>query len=294
MKSRFLILTLSVLQRLGFRKMRQQRFNTMICALFIDVVVTEEAAFVSVFINLHFNPKLCPSDCKGVLSILFVLGKRQHLLSLVYRPPNATILENMDIIKSVNDAKLSHYDIWTIVGDFNLPDVTYIFPFTTYNIVFDFFSDNFLHQLVQAPTRGNAILDLVWTNNMNMTDNVEVTSPIANSDHNTIIITLTGGCSQSGKIEPAQQKNRHLDIAAAAVILRNTDWHSLLSGKNSVDEMVTSFMAVIDSAIPFIQRQGMAKHNKGQSTLPKHIRKLIHKKRKMEKTAKISSYRSAN
>ena len=39
-------------------------------------------------------------------------------------------------------------------------------------------------------------------------------------------------------------------------------------------------MAVIDSAIPFIQRQGMAKHNKGQSTLPKHIRKLIHKKRK--------------
>ena len=42
-------------------------------------------------------------------------------------------------------------------------------------------------------------------------------------------------------------------------------------------------MAVIDSAIPFIQRQGMAKHNKGQSTLPKHIRKLIHKKRKLWK-----------
>ena len=79
------------------------------------------------------------------------------------------------------------------------------------------------------------------------------------------------------------KKNRHLDIAAAAVILRNTDWHSLLSGKNGVDEMVTSFMAVIDSAIPFIQRQGMAKHNKGQSTLPKHIRKLIHKKRKLWK-----------
>ena len=195
----------------------------------------------------------------------------------------------MDIIKSLNDAKLSHYDIWKIVGDFNLPDVTYIFPFTrcrdlTYNMFFGFFSDNLLHQLVQAPTRGNAILDLVWTNGMNMIDNVEVTSPIANSDHNTIIITLTGGCSESGKTEPAQQKkNRHLDIAAAAVILRNTDWHSLLSGKNDVDEMVTSFMAVIDNAIPFIQRQGMAKHNKGQSTLPKHIRKLIHKKRKLWK-----------
>ena len=118
---------------------------------------------------------------------------------------------------------------------------------------------------------------------MNMIDNVEVTSPIANSDHNTIIITLTGGCSESGKTEPAQQKNRLLDIAAAAVILRNTDWHSLLSGKNGVDEMVTFFMAVIDSAIPFIQRQGMAKHNKGQSTLLKHIRKLIHKKRKLWK-----------
>ena len=79
------------------------------------------------------------------------------------------------------------------------------------------------------------------------------------------------------------KKNRHLDNAAVAVILRNTDWLSLLSGKNGVDEMVTSFMAVIDSTIPFIQRQGMAKHNKGQSTLPKHIHKLIHKKRKLWK-----------
>ena len=48
-------------------------------------------------------------------------------------------------------------------------------------------------------------------------------------------------------------------------------------------EMVTSFMAVIDRAIPFIERQGMTKHNKGQSTLPKHIHKLIHKKRKLWK-----------
>ena len=166
---------------------------------------------VSIFINPHFNPKLCPSDCKGVLSISFVLGKIQHQLSLVYRPPNATIQENMDIIKSLNDAKLSHYDIWTIVGNFNLPDVTYIFPFTrcrdlTYNMFFDFFSDNLLHQLVQAPTRGNATLDLVWTNDMNMIDNVEVTSPIANSDHNTVTITSTGSCSESGKTEPTQKQ----------------------------------------------------------------------------------------
>ena len=44
MKSRFLILTFSVLQRLGSRKMIQQHLITMICALFIDVMVTEEAA----------------------------------------------------------------------------------------------------------------------------------------------------------------------------------------------------------------------------------------------------------
>ena len=153
-------------------------------------------------------------------------------------------------------------------------------------MLFDFFSDNLLHQLVQASTRGNAILDSELTNDMNMIDNVEVTTPIANSDHNTIIIKLTGGCSESGKTEPAQQTNRHLDIAAAAVILRNTDWHSLLSGKNGVDEMVTSFMAVIGSAISFIQSQGMAKHiyiTRVNQLYTKHTRKLIHKKHKLWK-----------
>ena len=42
-------------------------------------------------------------------------------------------------------------------------------------------------RLVKIPTRGHAILDLVWLNFPDIVYDVSITSPITNSDHNSII-----------------------------------------------------------------------------------------------------------
>ena len=62
-----------------------------------------------------------------------------------------------------------------ITGDFNRADVR--------NLKCSFC----LEQLVKAPTRKNAILDLFLTNMPDMYSKVEVLPPIATSDHNVIL-----------------------------------------------------------------------------------------------------------
>ena len=54
------------------------------------------------------------------------------------------------------------------------------------NKFLDLTMDCFLTQHVKDPTRGNNILDLILSNNPSLIDEVTVSEPLSNSDHNTI------------------------------------------------------------------------------------------------------------
>ena len=46
--------------------------------------------------------------------------------------------------------------------------------------------DSFLTQHVLEPTRGENVLDLVWSSQSELVDNVKIHEPLGNSDHNQI------------------------------------------------------------------------------------------------------------
>jgi hypothetical protein len=229
------------------------------------------------YINPSLNPTSCDSTAENVISALIVLNGTQHLLSLVYRPPNANPLENQSIIDSLMEVRSRHPNCtWSVLGDFNLPDANYEFPYNrchdlSYDIFFEFFSENLLTQLVKGPTRDRATLDLLWCSSNTAFDKVLITSPLANSDHNTIIATFAQKVKSS---EDNYVYYRQLDINYATQVLQKVNWSNILAANNNVNDMVSTFMAIVDHAVPYVRRR-IKINNSKRMKLPKHIRNLI-------------------
>jgi len=59
-----------------------------------------------------------------------------------------------------------------------------------YNLASKFICSNGLHQFVEVPTREKNILDIVLWSDVLACDNVDVSAPIGNSDHNVVSFTL--------------------------------------------------------------------------------------------------------
>jgi len=108
-----------------------------------------------------------------------------------YRPPyyDPTALRYLDkLIECLDQLCNINYTIF-IIGDFNMPDVCWSdFSFkgnhATYNnIMLDFICDHGLSQCVVEPTRGNNLLDLVFTDEPLLVCDCHVDIPFIGCDH---------------------------------------------------------------------------------------------------------------
>ena len=73
-----------------------------------------------------------------------------------------------------------------LVGDFNFPDICWIYNTADRKQSQRFLEcvgDNFLTQLVKEPTRGNKILDLLFVNREGLVGDVKVGGCLGHSDH---------------------------------------------------------------------------------------------------------------
>ena len=112
-------------------------------------------------------------------------------LAIFYRPPDAR-RETTEKISQEIDQNTSNCNKCVIIGDFNMPHVNWN-TFTGSNEFESFYNacqDNFLVQLVQDPTRGRNVLDLILTNSESIVTDVKTGQPLGTSDHNTIEFSL--------------------------------------------------------------------------------------------------------
>jgi len=63
----------------------------------------------------------------------------------------------------------------------------------------DAVNDMYLYQNAHTPTREKNILDLVFTTEVDMMEELEVGAPISNSDHNVILFTMKGSDWMKGE-----------------------------------------------------------------------------------------------
>lgn len=110
-------------------------------------------------------------------------GRNNILLGVVYRPPNLDRINSRIIYEEIS--KAARTSNVCIMGDFNFRNINW------QNLTGDYESeeflevvqDNFLFQHVLEGTRGNNILDLVFSNRENLIENLEVGETLGNSDH---------------------------------------------------------------------------------------------------------------
>ena len=118
------------------------------------------------------------------------------LICSCYRPPNADQNWLNNFNHYLNDV-CSCYENIILVGDFNMPHISWNSPENTTGAIeisfLDLMNDYFLSQLNNKPTRRNNVLDLVLTNVPNLVNIHEVLSPTEAevfTDHNIILFDV--------------------------------------------------------------------------------------------------------
>lgn len=106
-------------------------------------------------------------------------------VGVCYRSPSASAEEKSSLWDSIK----RHSRVNTVViGDFNYGDIDWKVVHTTGEgqEFIDLINDCFLVQHVETCTRGLKILDLIFSTELDMIENIEIGCPVSNSDHCTI------------------------------------------------------------------------------------------------------------
>ena len=132
------------------------------------------------------------SQCDELLWLEICTCTGPVLFGVFYHPPN----QGVNNLVTLNNCLLSisQYPI-ILCGDFNLPSINWSLTFLvtsspTASLLCDIVRDNFLHQLVKDPTRYLNLLDLVFTNQPNLIEDVQVIDNLPFTDHDAVHFML--------------------------------------------------------------------------------------------------------
>lgn len=141
---------------------------------------------VLLYIRDYLQPVICNIDSPYEIVGATISGLTCGLsFYLVYRPPHQSVDSDDGLYALLS--RLIERKNSIIAGDFNC-----IVDWDTWTAgaegsrLLDFANDNFLTQVVNEPTRGNNILDLIFSTEDNMLSHVSVEERLATSDHSVV------------------------------------------------------------------------------------------------------------
>ena len=271
---------------------------------------------VAIYVKNEYEVEIIEEMSVGGIEMVAVHIKRLNIVNIViYRPPDAVtqqfynVLEKVDdLLKSVNKPEPTVI----ISGDFNFPFIRWVrgsdngcrwekkknYGTTNgmksqFNKLIDVMDNHALVQIVEEPTRKENTLDLVFTNNVNMFTNIDVTGS-SMSDHKLVELTtnIVNSVAQSKKIEKKEYGKdmnfwhlnfHHEDVNWINVNkeISNIDWNKIFLGKNTkdcTDILMDLLLILCLTHIP-------VKKQKSRSKIPKERKKLLNRI-KMLKRAK--------
>ena len=153
---------------------------------------------VGVYVSNTLNHSSCPKfedvgfDCSTWFSVK-LSNNKNLLVGVVYRSPNSSDDNNDKLLTILRRAAVMRYDYLMLCGDYNLPRIDWnlnqcLDSEGSYSQAFlDVFEDLNLYQHAADPTRfrgdQKSCLDLIFTNEENMVEEIDELPPIGKSDH---------------------------------------------------------------------------------------------------------------
>ena len=160
------------------------------------------------------------------------IGGEKTLIAVCYRPPDSDKIQDEALYKLLIKAGKEKI---LIMGDFNYPELKWdhavigdaSHPF------FKCVNDNFLIQCVENSTRGKNVLDLVFTSEENMVEDLIVGEPFVSSDHQIIRWNFIA-CKEND--DPSTEKIRldyfRADYDKLRAEAKIRKWDNIISGSN--------------------------------------------------------------
>ena len=190
---------------------------------------------VLLMIKDFLKPEVCENlQCNAEILWCNIFPSEQHCVTfgVVYRPERGK-QHNLDIIcESINRCENSDC---VLVGDFNFRDIDWVnvsSPHELDSIFINTLTENAFTQLVEEPTRGTNILDLVVTTNSDLVENLVVSEHFSSSDHKSINFEI---CLPKPRINEEARKvylYSKGDYEAFNSEILNQDWETRIKHKS--------------------------------------------------------------
>ena len=152
----------------------------------------------ALYISNSLNHSACPLfdnvefDCSA-WSVIKLTGNQSLLVGVVYRSPNSPDQNNQNLLTILGIAATARYSQLVICGDFNLPlidwnsqrslDTEMSFTSKFIGAVEDYGWYQHVRTSTRFRNKQSSCLDLVFTNEENMVNDVEELPPLGKSDH---------------------------------------------------------------------------------------------------------------
>ncbi len=182
-----------------------------------------------------------------------VLNQNNIDIGVIYRPPRPhtptmpkKLIDHLSYVHNSRNPTI-------VAGDFNYGGIDWLNNVAArqngQNEFFEFFNDSGFSQLVNFPTRNQNILDLMFTNEVNLIQGIDIGQKI--SDHETVVAKLSIQFVSSGKTNFRDYKHADFDVIQNA--LNVVDWDSILTDDDpniSWKNFLGVFLPIIDKHIP--------------------------------------------
>lgn len=197
---------------------------------------------IPLYVRSHYNPREYHPKSKvseHVWCQISGTSTSTLLIGVCYKSTSESVYSldaELEIRNLVDELSSKHF---MLMGDFNYPEINWDSRQCTANasvgskLFLDSVEDNFIKQHVRCPTRQNAVLDLILTDEDDMIDAIESLGPFSSSDHHCLrwlISTGTSGITPHSDGEMCWDYRR-ADFERFRAELRKTDWRELLGNK---------------------------------------------------------------
>jgi hypothetical protein len=200
------------------------------------------------------------------------------IIGVCYKSPNAASAEVENLHQCIK-----HYSQRTsvIMGDFNYRDIDWESMETSGegSKFIDLIQDCFLEQHVKKATRGNNTLDLVFSTEPSLVEDVTIGCPVANSDHNVIYFKIPRRVDQ--RVSKQEVFNYHkADYVKICDKLYSVDWDKQLQGSDVEKMWQNVKRELIKCWGEFVPKRKLKKR-KFPLWMRRHIIKMIKTKDKL-------------
>ena len=239
---------------------------------------------VALFVRNDISCHPLKSPCSEHFEALFVklVTKLSTIVVAVCYKPSVADVHLLPEFERMLCYLDSLNECYIVLGDFNLPDIKWDVPSAPKTHKQENFMCAFLEhglaQCVTEPTRGDAILDLIFESKPSTVMNVIVSNSVDKSDHNTVWFDL----NMPTEAKPSAEKFawHKMDHAGIMVALEMTNWSNVFHDYDHCNIMWEKFVSYCDKLfaeyVPKVRENATPQKRK---KTPNFIKNLLVKKK---------------